>query len=447
MDPDANPQRITGSIGGVQMGSLTASSNRNYFPPIIPLLHGTIFGMKVLHLNNYADGSGADLAFADTVAALREYGDVENYVATADPAHPADLLFDSWKDRQGPGKLAYIYSGENRRRLWDFLVRHRPDVIHAHGFYADISPSILGPISAARQYWNLKFVQTSHSHELVCANASAYDYRQGRICTDCRGKRPKWKIFYRNCDRRGWMHSWIKGVRCMLAQEFMHQERLLDQIVCPSRMMFDSLLLEGIAPDKLSLVRNPVAFERPPAGAVRDNEMVFFGRFAPEKDVPALADAFVAFQATHPDWRLLLIGEGPEQPGLEARYGANPAVQFLPFMPRKALFERISRARVMLMSSYLLENAPLVIPEAVLCGLWPVVPDHGGMAEMIDYLGVGSSYRHGDRGALQVALEAVSGMLPQAEARLAAARQLIETELAPARYAQEIQGLYARLLQ
>ncbi len=60
----------------------------------------------------------------------------------------------------------------------------------------------------------------------------------------------------------------------------------------------------------------------------------FVGRLAPEKGLDTLIDAWPAVRAAHPEARLILIGEGPERPALEARarslglaVGPNQAVE------------------------------------------------------------------------------------------------------------------------
>jgi glycosyltransferase involved in cell wall biosynthesis len=49
----------------------------------------------------------------------------------------------------------------------------------------------------------------------------------------------------------------------------------------------------------------------------------FVGRLAPEKGLDTLIDAWPAVRAAHPEARLILIGEGPERPDLEARVAAR----------------------------------------------------------------------------------------------------------------------------
>lgn len=402
--------------------------------------------LRILHINNYAGESGADLAFRTTVEILREHSDLVTWTAYVSDTG-ADLTFDSWESRKGIGKLNYIYSSANRARLASFLDEHRPDVVHAHGFYSAISPSILGAIQEGRRGWNMKFVHTAHSHELICSNASAFDYTQNRICMDCKGRHPKLKIFYRNCDRRGWIYSWVKGVRCLVARVSLGQVEMTDMIICPSELMMNNLRDEGIEDARLTLIRNPMQMHRYPPSADRDAEIVYFGRFSIEKDVASVIDAFGRFRDRHAGWKLILIGDGPERERLKeatANAGLNDAVEFLPFLDQTDLFARLSRSRVMAMTSTVLENWPLVIPEAVMCGLYPVVPDHGGMKEAVDWLGVGNSYRAGDLCSLADALDAATA---NNTASINAAQDRIENELGPQWYTEKISRIYRQLVE
>jgi glycosyltransferase involved in cell wall biosynthesis len=62
----------------------------------------------------------------------------------------------------------------------------------------------------------------------------------------------------------------------------------------------------------------PVPWQRRPDWRVAPRA-AFVGRLAPEKGLDTLIDAWPAVRAAHPGARLILIGEGPERPALEAR--------------------------------------------------------------------------------------------------------------------------------
>jgi glycosyltransferase involved in cell wall biosynthesis len=403
--------------------------------------------LNILHINNYAGGGGADLAYRASVDAMNNHTDCTNWTASIAELDNQDLTFKGAQAEQGINKLRYIYSTGNNKLLSEFLQTHKPDILHAHGFYSEISPSILTAIKKAKQQWGMKFVQTAHSHELICANATAFDYTQNRICTDCKGNRMKLKIFYRNCERRGWVYSWAKGLRCFVAQVLLQQSALTDMVLCPSELMLKNLQDEGIPKTKLSLVRNPINMQRH-TQTDRRQEIVYFGRFAREKNLVSVIEAFDVFRTHQPDWKLLLIGEGEEKQVMEqtiARLGAETSIELLPFLSQSALYERIKQCQMMVMASHVLENLPMVVAEAIMCGLYPIVPDHGGMKEAIDWLGVGSDYRSGDTTSLTNAfLKALERDTTSAD--LEYAQHKIETETGSSAYVTQVMQVYQSLV-
>jgi glycosyltransferase involved in cell wall biosynthesis len=62
----------------------------------------------------------------------------------------------------------------------------------------------------------------------------------------------------------------------------------------------------------------PAPWQRRP-GWRAEPRAAFVGRLAPEKGIDTLVDAWPAVRAAHPGARIILIGEGPERPALEAR--------------------------------------------------------------------------------------------------------------------------------
>jgi glycosyltransferase involved in cell wall biosynthesis len=62
----------------------------------------------------------------------------------------------------------------------------------------------------------------------------------------------------------------------------------------------------------------PVPWQRRPDWRA-EPRAAFVGRLAPEKGLDTLIDAWPAVRSAHPGARLILIGEGPERPALEAR--------------------------------------------------------------------------------------------------------------------------------
>ena len=116
---------------------------------------------------------------------------------------------------------------------------------------------------------------------------------------------------------------------------------------------------------------NPLAFwpDRPvdPAGPGHDGVVTYLGRFSPEKGVRLLIDAWGTIAATHPTWRLRLIGSGPDETALRAQAAAIEApIEFLP--PTTDAQAALSDASVVVLPS-LTEGLPLVMAEAMALGL------------------------------------------------------------------------------
>lgn len=104
---------------------------------------------------------------------------------------------------------------------------------------------------------------------------------------------------------------------------------------------------------KLSLVPNPLAVSGEINAPEADNPYVLaVGRLHPQKGFDVLLEAFALFTGTHPEWRLELLGEGPERDRLAAMaatLGVASKIRFAgfvdpaPFYQGCAIFVQSSR--------------------------------------------------------------------------------------------------------
>ena len=108
------------------------------------------------------------------------------------------------------------------------------------------------------------------------------------------------------------------GERCKLADAF----------VAISPAIHAELVAGGYDEAKIHDIPNGVPVpETPWAPWCRDRRtprlrVAFVGRLAPEKNLATLLDAWPIVLKTHPGARLMLIGDGPERPALEAKAAA-----------------------------------------------------------------------------------------------------------------------------
>lgn len=144
----------------------------------------------------------------------------------------------------------------------------------------------------------------------------------------------------------------------------------------------------GVPRSRLSAIANPVDHERiaalaaePPEIAVSGDDVIAAGRLVPAKNFAML---LAAFAASGIPGRLVLMGEGPERPALEAlaqQLGIAERVHMPGFVANP--FAVFSHARLFAMSSNA-EGFPNGLVEAMACGL-PVIATNcaSGPAEIL----------------------------------------------------------------
>lgn len=166
-----------------------------------------------------------------------------------------------------------------------------------------------------------------------------------------------------------------------------HEERLdreielADGVLLGSGYAADSFAAHGIARDKLCVVPYGVDLQtfRPGAQptAADPFEVIYAGQLTQRKGLSYLLRAYAAF--ARPDTRLTLVGSrvgGPEplQP-------FQHLFTHLPHQTRPALAERYRRSHVFVFPT-LVEGMPLVVLEAMACGL-PVIVTANGPAGIV----------------------------------------------------------------
>ncbi len=124
----------------------------------------------------------------------------------------------------------------------------------------------------------------------------------------------------------------------------------------------------GLTPERTGVIYNPV----PKSGwegierGEPNTELVFAGRIVAQKNVGMLVRAFA--QATlPPEYRLLIIGDGPEKKNVEhlaGELGLGVRVEFLSGMRQKELYERIRNCRALILTSWT-DQSPNQVFEAM----------------------------------------------------------------------------------
>jgi glycosyltransferase involved in cell wall biosynthesis len=140
----------------------------------------------------------------------------------------------------------------------------------------------------------------------------------------------------------------------------------------------DSRIRRFIVPNALPLEEiaaiQPFSMKDAPLPA-EDNVVLFAGRFAPERNLPALLSAFSEVLATK-GRVAVMCGEGPLRANIEQsiRNLAMPHVRLPGYLPEQELWRWMKRADVFVSAS-LFEGRPNAVMEAMACGCPLVVSD------------------------------------------------------------------------
>jgi len=174
--------------------------------------------------------------------------------------------------------------------------------------------------------------------------------------------------------------------------------------------------------------------------------LLYAGRIAPEKNIPLLFNALPYILEQMPDVLLMLAGDGPARPMLEAlveEQGLSNSVRFLGYLERKEALKDAYAAADLFVFPSQTETQGMVLIEALAAGL-PVVgvPALGSA----DLLGLGKGTRSARNDPMDLASQCVALLRDYGlRARLAAEARQLAAEWSEDRMAQNLSQFYTEI--
>lgn len=168
---------------------------------------------------------------------------------------------------------------------------------------------------------------------------------------------------------------------------------------------------------------------------------LFCGSIEEVKGIEELSEAWTAFCATRPGWRLVVVGRSVDRRlDRRLRGAARGRVRFAGQAPPRRVVQWLQSADVYLQPSRLegLANASM---EAMAAALPVISTDVGGQAEVIRDGQNGWLVPPRNPNALRAALETVAAHREEAQRRGAEARRTIVTQFDAARQAERLAGI------
>ena len=181
--------------------------------------------------------------------------------------------------------------------------------------------------------------------------------------------------------RSGWrrrLFCWVFGwppLTFVLASSF--RDTLLQIGLEPRRVRVTTTMFDGSLFSDLSRSRSDDG----------ETRLVFMSRFVAEKGIHELLQAFVRLAEEFPGLRLVLLGDGPERPALEARAqeaGLAERVDFAGYVRGHEKAQALVDADIFVFPTYYGEGCPVVLLEAMAAGLPVITHGAGGIPDVFE---------------------------------------------------------------
>lgn len=379
--------------------------------------------MNVLLCHNYyQQPGGEDRVFADETWLLRSHG------------HRV-VQFTEHNDRikqMGRWEVARrtIWSSTSVTALRALIRQERPDVVHCANTFPLLSPAV----AHAARAEGVAIVQSLHNYRLVCPNA--FLLRQGRVCEACLGKRVAWPGVLNKCYRNDRAASAVVATMLAVHRAARTWSHVVSQYVAQTEFARRKFIEGGLPASRIAVKPNFVHPD-PGPGSGEGGYVVCVGRLSDEKGLGTLLDAW---QQVSPGRQLVVVGEGPLGPQVQAAARHNDAIRWLGGRAPEEVAAIIGDAACLVQPSIWYESCPKTVLEAFLRGTPVIASRLGSLAELVEDGRTGLHFEPGNAEDLAATVERALDDAGSLASMRRAAREEYERKYAA-------DGNYERLMQ
>lgn len=249
---------------------------------------------------------------------------------------------NAWQKLVGIGRI--FWSFEARRNMRRLLKEFRPDVVHLHNIYHQISPSILGPLKRS----GAKIVMTVHDYHLVSPDKDAYYESVGQRY---------WKFLF--FKKYGFFKRLLLVAKMYLERAYDPYGKHVDAFIVPSRFVRDALIRGGMDAKKIVVIPHFIANDEDIESeslATESKHALYFGSLSEGKGIRELVRIFDTLEKP-------LVLAGSPEPGFDLP--ESPWVTFVGQLDREGIERSIREASCVVSGSRLPETFGLIALEAI----------------------------------------------------------------------------------
>ena len=330
-----------------------------------------------------------------------------------------------------------IWATDTRQQVAKLIHQEKPRLVHVHNTFMMVSPSVY----AACRHAGVPVVQTLHNYRLACPEARFY--RNGGVCEECL-QHSLWRGVRHGCYRGS--HIETAGVALMLEVHRVLRtwQKMVDCYIALTEFSRRKFIAAGLPEDRLLTKPNfihPDPGERMGSGKYA----LFVGRLSPEKGLRTLVAAWERIGCRIP---VLIIGDGPERPALEAQVTERRLcnISFQGRLTRSQTLVAMKDAKFLVLPSQCYENFPMSIVEASASGIPVVCSRLGAIQELVTDGRTGLHFTPGDSEDLAAKVEWAWTHPREMEEMGREARAEYEAKYTAERNYEMLMGIYAKVI-
>lgn len=285
--------------------------------------------------------------------------------------------------------LSLIHSPEASRNISNLIKKTKPDLVHCHNIYHQLTPSIIG----AAKKLGVPVVLTLHDYKPVCPTYNRL--QNSKPCSKCLDGDFS-QVLRNKCADGSVSKSALLYLESTV-QRLMGNYEKVDAFIAPSQFMQQSIA-KRIPENRIKQLYNGIDINAIDANQADDDYVLYIGRLVPEKGVETLLKSHAN---SGKNWSLKVAGTGPLLDVLKAQY--SPSI-FVGHLSGDALKATIEKASIVVVPSEWYENCPMSVLEAMAYGKPVVGSRMGGIPELIEDGKTGLLYEAGNVNELAVAI-------------------------------------------
>jgi glycosyltransferase involved in cell wall biosynthesis len=329
-----------------------------------------------------------------------------------------------------------LYSPSARRAMHSCVTDFAPDLAHVRGIYHHLSPSILWELKRQR----IPVLYHLNDFKILCPT---YNFvADGHACDLCS------KGAFYHAATKGCYTGPRSSAVVLAAEAYLHKwlrtyQRCVDMFLAPSEFVRDKLIAGGFSSKRIEVLPHFQTLPRDEQLTSDEGYVLYFGRLSPEKGAYELLRAMVRL----PHTPLVIAGEGPERPRLEAlaKELNLKQVSFVGMVHGEKLQKLIAGCSFSVFPSHAYETLGKSILESYAWGRPVIASDLGSRREFVQHGVTGLLYPSGDREQLAHSIEFLFDRPDLIEKMGTASRNRVKANHNPEQHLEKLLDLYHRL--